>query len=179
MKIRTAIVALSAFLVGLFPFVTPAQAHCGSVEVRVRTFHVEAEWTKKAYRIGEMAKLKVHVTRPSKKDPVTDGDGIDMPAESPVREPVEGATLGLGIFVGDVYLNGGGMTGADGNGVVKVPLPDYTDTGMADTRIYAYLRYFQSDDIIPSNVSCVHFEEYGMLEPGPGIKILPAPRSGH
>ena len=171
MKVRVAIVALTAFVVGLFPLVTPASAHCGAVQVRVRTLHVEAKWSKKTYKIGETAKLKVHVTRPSKKDPVTDGDGIDMPTESPVREPAEGVTLGLALFVGDVYLNGGGITGADGNGVVNVELPDYTDTGKADTRLYGYIRYFQSDDIIPSSISCVHFEEYGMLEPGPGVTI--------
>jgi hypothetical protein len=172
MKIRVALLALAAFLTGLFPVASPASA-CGAVEVNLRTFHVEAKWVKKSYKIGEMAKLKVHVTRPSKQDPLTDGDGIDMPAESPVREPAADVTLGLAIFVGDVYLNGGGITDADGNGVIRVPLPDYTQTGMATTRVYAYYRYFQSDDIIPSNVSCVHLQEFGMLDPGPAVKFNP------
>ncbi|MGH2755863.1 MAG: hypothetical protein ACRDLB_15715 [Actinomycetota bacterium] len=165
-----AVTALAAFIVGVFPFGSPASAHCGAVELKVRTFHVVAKWTKKSYKIGDMAKLKVNVTRPSKKDPVTE-DGTDMPTESPYREPAADVTLGLAIFVGDVYLNGGGITGADGTATVKVPLPEYSDTGMADTRLYAYKRYFQSDDIIPSSISCVHFEEYGMLEPGPGVQI--------
>jgi hypothetical protein len=169
MKRRSAVVALGAFIVGLFPFVTPASAHCGAVEVNLRTFHVEAKWVKKSYRIGETAKLKVHVTRPSKKDPLTD-EGMDMP-DSPVREPAADVTLGLALFVGDVFLNGGGSTDAEGNGVIKVPLPDYTDTGLADTRVFAYYRYFQSDDIIPSSISCVHLQEWGMLEPGPAVRI--------
>jgi hypothetical protein len=171
MKTRTVIVVLAAFVVGLFPLVSPAAAHCGAVELQARTFHVEAKWVKKSYRIGEMAKLKVNVTRPSKKDPLTEGEGMDMPTESPVREPVADVTLGLALFVGDVFLNGGGITDADGNGTIRVPLPNYTDTGVADTRVFAFYRYFQSDDIIPSNVSCVHFQEYGMLEPGPVVKI--------
>ncbi len=168
---------MRAFLVVLFCLAAlafraePAASapHCGDVNLRVRTFHVEARWTSKTYRIGDVAKLEVKVTRPAHEDPATD-EGEPLPAPPPREEPAEGVTVGVGVMVGDVFLNGGAITDAQGEAVVKVHLHEgYVRPGKATSRLYASKKYLTD---LPGIVTCVTLEEFGTLDPGPGFTAI-------
>jgi hypothetical protein len=136
----------------------------GDVTFPVRSFHVDWKWDKKSYKIGQTAKLSVTVTRPSEKDPVTD-EGQPMPAESPVSEPAEGVTVGVGLYIGDVFLSGGGITDADGKLVAPVKIQSYTKPGTADQTIYAFKRYL-------TETRCVYVQEFGYVKESKVFKVV-------
>ena len=124
----------------------------GDVTFPVRSFHVDWKWDKKAYKIGETAKLAMTVTRPSDKDPVSD-DGQPLPVDRPTTTPAEDVTVGVGIYVGDVFLSGGGITDAEGKVTAKVKITSYTKPGSADMTIYAFKRYL-------TETRCVYIQEF-------------------
>jgi hypothetical protein len=166
MRRWVAIAAITSLMVGALS--TGASAggrHCADVTIRARAFFIEDKWSAKSYRIGDTIKVNILITRTSDKDPVTD-EGQELPGDRPVREPAEGVNLGVGVFVGDVYLDGGGLTDANGKATVKILVQDYVKPGVADTRIYAYKRYL---DDIPAR--CVILEEWGMKEQPGTFKI--------
>ena len=133
-------------------------ARCGASaarnEYRFETFHLEYEFDKKLYAVGETVTASVNVTRPAKKDPL--GEGIPLPIERPLAEPVEGALVGVGIYIGRVYLPGGAFTDADGNATVAIKLESYAPrNSWADVGIYASKTAFEDP------AQCVVIVEYG------------------
>jgi hypothetical protein len=127
-------------------------AKSADVTIPVRSFHIDWKWDKKSYKIGQTAKLSLTVTRPSDKDPVSD-DGQPLPVDRPTSAPAEGVTVGVGIYVGDVFLSGGGITDAEGKLVAPVRIQSYTKPGMADQTIYAFKRYL-------TETRCVYVQEF-------------------
>ena len=135
-----------------------SRARCGAPaarnEYRIETFHLEYEFDKKLYAIGEVVTAKVNVTTPAKRDPL--GEGIPLPIERPLVEPVEGALVGVGIHFGRVYLSGGAFTDADGNATIAIKLEKYAPRNeWADVGIYASKRTFEDP------AQCVVIVEYG------------------
>lgn len=114
------------------------------------TFHVEMDKTKATYRIGEVVKMRLTVTRPAKEDPAGQG----TPMDRPYVEPVEGADIAIGTEVGDVYLSGAGKTGSDGTAEVKIKIENYAPPGeWATTGVFARKVVVSSP--------CATIEEYG------------------
>lgn len=123
-------------------------------EYRFETFHVESEFDKKLYSLGDIVSVKVNVTTPAKKDPL--GEGIPLPIERPFVQPVEDAIVGVGLYIGRVYLPGGSITDADGNATVEIKLESYAPrNAWADAGIYAYKERFSDPG------RCVVIVEYG------------------
>lgn len=135
----------------------------GDVTVPVRTFYVDWKWDKKRYKIGQTARLSATVTRPSDKDPVSD-DGQPLPVDRPTSAPAEGVTVGVGIYVGDVFLSGGGTTDADGKVVASVKVQPYTKPGSADQTIYAFKRYL-------TETRCVYVQEFEYIHTEKVFKV--------
>jgi len=145
----------------------PASAACADVTVPLRMFKIEAKWAKPSYKVGDTAKLKVNVTRTDERDPVTD-EGMPWPTGRPIEEPAEGVGLGLALFVGDVYLNAGGITDAAGNAIIPVKIKAYADPGTGVGRLYGE-KILIND--FPDSSCRILIKEYGVLEPIPKVRI--------
>ena len=148
------------------PSAPSAQAHCADVKVPLRNLKIEAKWADKTVRVGDTARLKLHVTRTADEDPVTEEP---WPTGRPMEEPVEGVELGLALFVGNVYLNGAGFTDAEGGAVIPVRIQSYTRAGTGRTFIYGEKMHTPPD--FPSPTCRVQIYEWGALDPGPILKI--------
>jgi hypothetical protein len=144
---------------------TPAYcaAKGADVTVPVRSFHIEWKWDKKSYKIGQTAKLSATVTRPSDKDPVSD-EGEPLPVDRPTSQPAEGVTVGIGLYIGDVFLSGGGITDAEGKIVAPVKIQNYAKPGSADQTIYAFKRYL-------TETRCVYLQEFEYIHTDNVFKI--------
>ena len=173
MRLRAALLALSLALVLVpsgAPLVGADQASaCSDISQPLRNFKVEAEWTKSKVQIGKIAKMNVFVTRTAEEDPVTE-DGMPYPNGRPMDDPVEGVSVGVGVLIDDVFLAAGGMTDADGKAVIKVLIQDHAKPGTAITRIFAKKEMTPPD--FPSSACRVVVYEYGILQPGPEIKVV-------
>jgi hypothetical protein len=101
--------------------------------ITLRTFHVVVKADRKAYRIGQTAKMTATVTRPAHEDPFGEGVQFDPPASFPAEDVV----VGVGLSVGDVYLYGHGTTKANGKAVIKVKIAPYTPPGKAAADVFA------------------------------------------
>jgi hypothetical protein len=141
----------------------PCAAQRNDVTVPVRSFHVEAKWSKKAYRIGQNAVLDIMVTRPAHEDPATD-EGNPLPVPPPASTPAEEVTVGVGVYIGQVFLSGGGVTDADGHVVAKVKIQKYTKPGPAAATVYAYKRYL-------TETRCVYLQEFAFLRMPEAFKV--------
>ena len=135
-----------------------SSARCGASTARnayrFEMFHLEYEFDKKLYAVGETVTVSVNVTTPAKSDPL--GEGIPLPIERPLVEPVEGALVGVGLHIGRIYLTGGALTDADGNATVAVKLESYTPrNSWADVGIYASKTAFEDP------ARCFVIVEYG------------------
>jgi hypothetical protein len=133
------------------------------VTIPVRTFHVEAQWAKKSYRVGQTAVLDVTVTRPSHQDPATD-EGNDLPVEPPADVPAEEVTVGVGLYVGNVFLSGGGVTDVDGHLTAKVKIQKYAKPGPAAATIFAYKKYL-------TDTRCVYIQEFAFVRMPDAFKV--------
>lgn len=103
----------------------------------VRTFDVEAKVKRPVYQRGSFAEIDVTVTRPAKEDPL--GEGIPLPIERPMVEPAPEVYVGIGVYIGNVFLPGFGITGADGVAKVRVKIERYAPAGtIAHVSIYAW-----------------------------------------
>lgn len=134
-------------------------ANAGAMEtLTLRTFHVEVKQDKKTYRIGDIAKFDVTVTRPANEDPL--GEGTPMPwSERPYVEAVEGAIVGVGLHIGRVFLPGAALTDADGLAKVRIKIENYAPAGqVVDASIYAWK--------IVQETQCLTIQENG-------YKVLP------
>lgn len=122
----------------------------GAIEVvALRTYHLEVEPTKKAYRVGETAQINVTVTRPAHEDPA--GQGI--PIDPPESFPAEGVNVGIGLRIGDVFLFGHSVTDSEGLAKVRIPIKSYTPAGKAMADAYAWKT--------AADTPCLRVEENG------------------
>jgi hypothetical protein len=126
------------------------RASGGMETIALLTFDLEVAKTKPTYSIGDVVAVDVTVTRPAKEDPL--GNGIPM--DRPYVEPVAGAIVGVGLYIGRVFLPGAAITGADGVAHVKIKLEDYAPAGKkVDTSIYAWR--------VVQETTCATVQEYG------------------
>ena len=130
--------------------------------VSLKTLHLEIEFPKKAYAIGETVSVKVNVTRPAKEDPL--GNGIPM--DRPYVEPASGVIVGVGLMIGRVFLPGAGITDDNGDTVVKIKLEDWAPAGKwVDASIYAWK--------IVQQTPCLTVQEFGYATMPRAFKTLP------
>lgn len=149
---RTSLLLAATLIAASMNAITAAPASaCTAMEgASLLTFHVEVAKTKVTYRIGEVVKMRLTVTRPAKEDPLGQG----TPMDRPYFEPVEGAVIGIGTEVGDVYLSGTGTTSSDGTAEVKIKIENFATPGeWANTDVYARKTVVSSP--------CATIEEYG------------------
>jgi hypothetical protein len=121
---------LAAVALASFASAPAAGAACGA-ETELRNFTVEAVPAKKTYRMNEVLKAVVTVTRPGPNDPAT-----GEPWSPPSHEPVEGAYVGLNLQTSprDLPVFGTATTDADGKAEVHVKL----ERGDPPRWVYAY-----------------------------------------
>jgi hypothetical protein len=102
--------------------------------IRARTFHIVVEPQAETYEVGSKAKLDITVTRPAHEDPAD----LGVEQEPPASAPAENVIVGIGAHVGDVFLPGFGVTGADGKVTIGVKLARYVRPGTASLTAYAW-----------------------------------------
>lgn len=158
-----ACVAAAALGVGAPRALAVPCAQRNDVTIPVRTFYLDVEWSKKSYRIGETAELDITVTRPSHQDPVTD-EGNELPVPPPTSMPAEEVTVGVGLYIGQVFLSGGGITDADGHTVAKVKIEKYAKPGQAASTVYAYKKYL-------TDTRCVYVQEFAYVRMPTAFKV--------
>jgi hypothetical protein len=125
-------------------------ARSGSNEtVALRTLHIEAKVPKKVYKVGEIIKMPVEVTRPAKEDPL--GQGIPM--DRPYVMPAEGVNLGVGLVIGDVFLPGFGVTDEEGKVTVQIRVEKWVKPAVANASFYSWKTQVES--------VCARVEEFG------------------
>ncbi|MDQ3646523.1 MAG: hypothetical protein M3345_06245 [Actinomycetota bacterium] len=129
--------AASALLLAV-PFAPPASARvtgaCATEQVILTTLLIRVKPVTGTYRIGQVVKFPITVTRPSNTDPF--GQNIVL-GEPPVSQPAADVTVGVGVQVGWVYLSGAGVTNENGEALVGVKIESYTKPGTAHARIGA------------------------------------------
>jgi hypothetical protein len=123
------------------------------------TLHVEIGKFKKQYKVGDVVKVPVTVTRPAEEDPL----GLGVTFERPVTEPAEEVNVGVGISVGRVFLPGYGLTKADGTTTVSIKLENYTPAAMAHVRAFAYKEVVYT--------TCLIVEEQGYRDHPNAFKV--------
>lgn len=103
----------------------------------LRTFDVEAKVKKPVYDRGTFAEIDVTVTRPAKEDPL--GEGEPLPIDRPYVEPAADVYVGIGIYIGNVFLPGFAITGPDGVAKVRIKIERYAPANsIVDVSIYAW-----------------------------------------
>ena len=117
--------------------------------VSLRDFWIEPDIKKKTYKIGETVQFPVNVSRPADQDPFNLGISMDAGSLGPVEE----ASVGVGVLVGDVFLPGFGITDANGDTLLKVKLENYVKPGIADVAFYSWK--------IVQDTPCLRVEENG------------------
>ena len=164
----TSLIAAACLLASLFGIAsaTPAGA-CGSRKasvframkagtletVTVRTLNLDVEQPKAMYRIGETAKIKVTVTRPAKEDPLGEG----TPMERPYVEPAPGVMVGVGLYIGNVFLPGAAVTDDQGVALVRIKIEDWAPANKwADASAYAWK--------VVQDSPCATIQEDGYLQ---------------
>jgi hypothetical protein len=138
-------------------------AQKNDVTIPVRSFHVEAKWSKPSYRVGQTATVDITVTRPAHEDPATD-EGNPLPVPPPTATPAEEVTVGIGVYIGNVFLSGGGITDAEGHLVSKIKIQKYAKPGQAAATLYAYKRYL-------TDTRCVYLQEFAYLRMPQAFKV--------
>ncbi len=128
--------------------------------VSLRTYHLVVKADKRAYQVGEVAKVNVTVTRPAHEDPV--GAGIEQ--EPPESFPAEDVNVGIGLRVGDVFLFGHSVTDSDGFAQVKIKIKDYTPAGKASADAYAWK--------MAVDTPCARVEENGYTQKSGLFNVL-------
>lgn len=165
MRKRTALITATALLAALLALApVSGAAACSGRNVRsmlragasevvaLRTYHLEVEADKKAYKVGDTAKINVKVTRPAHEDPA----GLGIPIDPPESFPAEDVNVGMGLRIGNVYLFGYSRTNADGLAVVKIQIKSYTPAGKASADAFAWRTAVDT--------TCAKVEENGYRE---------------
>lgn len=117
--------------------------------ISLRTLHIEAEVSKKKYKIGDIIKIPVEVTRPAEEDPLN----LGIPMDRPIIMPAEDVNVGVGLIVGDVFLPGFGRTDENGQTVIQVRVERWVEPAPANATFYAWS--------IAAETPCARVEEYG------------------
>ncbi|MFP5352438.1 MAG: hypothetical protein ACLGIB_07745 [Actinomycetota bacterium] len=155
---RPALAALAAVLIAMLlpgPSANAATAACagrsasGNIVTRFRTFTVTAKPLKPSSRLGTTAKIEVTVTRPGEEDPLNNG----IPLNSPVALPAEGVNVSVGLYAGNFYMYGVGITDSDGKAIVPVKLDPRAPAGTVIGEVGARKFYNQG--------GCPDIEEEG------------------
>ncbi|MDP9067061.1 MAG: hypothetical protein M3N53_01780 [Actinomycetota bacterium] len=98
---------------------TAAAASCGGSTATVfRTFYVTAKPHKKTYPLGDVVKVDITVTRPAHEDPVGAGVTFEPPASLPAAD----VDVSVGLYLGNNYLYGLGVTDSNGEATVSIKL---------------------------------------------------------
>lgn len=160
---------VALFATALLPPAPAAQARCADVRVPLRNLKLEAKWKRPRVRIGDTAVLKIHVTRTAEEDPVTE-EGIPYPNGRPMNEPVEGVELGLGLYIGDVFFNGGAISNAAGRADLPVKIHSHAEPGTGTISLYAEKRHTPPD--FPSPSCRVIVYEWAHIEPNPKLDVV-------
>ncbi len=145
MRTSTRVAALAAAAAALFATASPASAAltpdallkpsiaCGAAVITLYDFTITAEPDKKVYKPGDVAKVKVTVTRPGREDPL--GNGI--PLNSPHHEPAEDVQVAVGLFIKRTYMYGNGITDSNGEEIVKIRIDRRAPEGSVDAEAAA------------------------------------------
>lgn len=161
MRRSISILAASSLLVGASVTLAPTASACGQQLTRrevfkemrtgdlarssggmetatFRTFHLEVKTDQKVYKIGDIAKIDVNVTRPANEDPL--GEGNPMPwTDRPYVEAAEGAIVGVGLHIGRVFLPGAALTDANGDAKIRIKIEKYAPANtIIDASVYAW-----------------------------------------
>lgn len=135
LAISLCVAAVAALTVTATP-IAPAQAAAGacrarssgsSMVTRFRTFTVKARPLKTTYPADGTAVVEVTVTRPGEEDPLNNG----VPLNSPVSLPAEDVDVSVGLYRGNFYMYGVGITDAEGKALIKIKLNPYAPAGSA------------------------------------------------
>lgn len=98
---------------------TGAPVHAGNSDCfasqKLYSLRVQTEWSKKVYKVGEKAQVRVLVTRPGESDP--SGNGLPMPSEVP-PQPAE--DIQVTSFVNNMFPLVGGYEYTDEDGVALI-----------------------------------------------------------
>ena len=127
--------------------------------VSLRDFWIEPKVKKKTYKIGETVTFPVHVSRPAEQDPF----GLGIPTDPGSIGPVDGANIGVGLLVGDVFLPGFAITDAGGDAVIKVKIESYVKPAVVDAAFYSWK--------IVQDTPCLRIEENGFRAVASMFKI--------
>jgi hypothetical protein len=162
LRVRAALV-LSALLAALAPSVASAAGSglaCKAKPTAVHAFHIEAEWTKKAYRASEKAVVTLTVTRPAHEDPAD----LGVPFVPPVSVPEAGATVWTTINTGHYpYPYGYGVTDANGQITFKIGI-EKLKPGPWDAS--------HSAEKWTNQGGCPDIYEWGYLYQSPAFKVV-------
>lgn len=126
------------------------RAGAGMETISLLTFDLEVADVKPVYAIGDVVTVDVAVTRPAKEDPL--GNGIPM--DRPYVEPVPGVIVGVGLYIGRVFLPGAAITDEQGVAHIRIKLESYAPKGKrVDTSVYAWK--------VLQETTCASVQEYG------------------
>lgn len=155
---RTLTIAVAlAVLTALFG--APVAGACGG-GVKVETFEVITEWSKRSYAPGATVGVDVTVLRPGPKDPFDLGVQYDPPHQT----PVEGAYVIVAFAVGVPPVWGLGHTGPDGKLHLDIKLrPDLRGPIYSTTRASVIYNEGGPD--------CATVEEWGRLLEAPAFVV--------
>ena len=157
----TARLALAVLLSGALLAPAPARASDGvdgcsgassaqTMEtLLVETFALELRATRPRYAPGDVARVRIAVTRPSGADPLGPGELVDPPA----GVPAAGVEVGLGVSIGREYVYGYGVTDDAGVTTAKVRIPPDAPSKPAHVRALASKRHV--------NTICATVDEVG------------------
>ena len=164
-----AITVVLAFVLGTPGAVSGSEeARCADVRVPLRMFKIEAKWQDPSVSVGDVAKLKIAVSRTAEEDPVTD-DGEPYPTGRPMNEPAEGVELGIYLIVGDYFLTGAGLSDASGKAVAKIRIEPYVEPGRGVPGVYG--EKLITPENFPSPSCRVLVFEWGYLPQGPKLTV--------
>lgn len=148
-----------ALLVATLGTASAAPHLCGPQVVE--SFTVETEWSKKAYRQGETAKVRVTVTRPGPEDPANQGIPMPDTGQSTPAEEVELSTAMHGVFP---PVAGYGTTDANGEATLRFKIPEGL-SGPWDTFTSAK-KYYAT-----GGADCTDVEERGSKFDSPAFTV--------
>lgn len=123
--------------------------------IALKTLHIQIKPPKKVYKIGQVVKIPVTVTRPGEEDPLDMG----QPVERPFVMPAEDVNVGVGLVVNDVFLPGFGITDAEGKTTIKIKVEKWVKPGKAHASFYAWR--VPTVGPVALETVCARVEEWG------------------
>ena len=123
------------------------------------SLHVDIGKFAKQYKVGDVVKVPVEVTRPAEEDPL----GLGVTFERPMTQPAAEVNVGVGISVGRTFLPGYGLTKEDGTTTVLIKLERYVPAASAHVRAFAYKEIVYT--------TCLIVEEQGYRDRPNAFKV--------